>query len=196
MIVFRTINVDGVEVERKFNSIEEIGDDWYSDDCSLPSLDDEVIVFYYDDEEGHKLTYGADTFFDIVKTLGIIDVDGNNRYKEYYVEAFEEELGSRCIKVKVPAYIPRDRVIRTFTMAKNYLDDRFEIDDNKDYIEETNGDFEGFVKDGVTDYDSHFEKMIGCSDLNGIDAFIYYISECIGWEAEQYSVECDFYFEW
>ena len=66
MIKFTTINVDGMEVEREFNTAEEIEKDWYSDDCSLPANDDEVISAEVDGEE-----IEAEIFLDIIKALGI-----------------------------------------------------------------------------------------------------------------------------
>ena len=41
MIKFKTINVDGMEIEREF-TMEDFKNDWFSDDCSLPMCDDEV----------------------------------------------------------------------------------------------------------------------------------------------------------
>ena len=43
MIKFTTINVDGVKVTREFNTAEEVKNEWMSDECDLPSNDDELI---------------------------------------------------------------------------------------------------------------------------------------------------------
>lgn len=51
MITFATINIDGIEVNREFTSIQEIKNDWYSDKgTSLPSLDDELLLFTVNNE--------------------------------------------------------------------------------------------------------------------------------------------------
>lgn len=67
MIKFRTINVDGVEVARVFGSVEEMRKDWYSDNCTLPMLDDELT---YAEVDGVQLHYPR-IFKDLVEELGI-----------------------------------------------------------------------------------------------------------------------------
>ena len=66
MIKFKTINIDGMEITREFNTVEEVENDFYSEDCSLPANDDEVIEAEYD---GEKID--AKIFLDIIKALGI-----------------------------------------------------------------------------------------------------------------------------
>ncbi len=66
MIKFKTINVDGMEIEREFNNVEEINNDWYSDDCTLPMLDDEVVFAEID---GKNIE--ANVFEDILYALGV-----------------------------------------------------------------------------------------------------------------------------
>ena len=66
MIKFKTINVDGMEIEREFNSVEEIKSDWFSDDCTLPMCDDEVV---FAEVDGQKIE--AEIFEDIINALGI-----------------------------------------------------------------------------------------------------------------------------
>ena len=66
MIKFKTINVDGKEVTRQFNTIEEISNDFHSEDCSLPANDDVVIEASKDGEE-----IKAEVFLDVIHALGI-----------------------------------------------------------------------------------------------------------------------------
>ena len=66
MIKFKTINVDGMEIVREFNTMEEIKNDWYSDDCTLPANDDKVVFVEVD---GKNIE--AEIFEDIIKALGI-----------------------------------------------------------------------------------------------------------------------------
>ena len=67
MIKFTTINVDGLKVTREFNSVEEIKQDWYSDNCTLPANDDEVI---YAEIDGVQLHYPT-IFEELLDKLGI-----------------------------------------------------------------------------------------------------------------------------
>ena len=67
MIKFTTINVDGLKVTREFNSVKEIKQDWYSDNCSLPANDDEVI---YAEIDGIQLHYPT-IFEELLDELGI-----------------------------------------------------------------------------------------------------------------------------
>lgn len=66
MIKFKTINVDGVEIAREFNTVEEIKNDYYSDDCTLPMCDDEVI---YAEIDGKKIE--AKIFEDVAHAIGV-----------------------------------------------------------------------------------------------------------------------------
>lgn len=66
MIKFKTINVDGMEVERKFDTVEEFKNDWYSDDCTLPMGDDKVVSAEID---GKNIE--AEVFEDIAHALGV-----------------------------------------------------------------------------------------------------------------------------
>lgn len=65
MIKFKTINVDGVEIEREF-TMADFKNDWLSDDCSLPMCDDEVV---YAEIDGKKIE--AKIFEDVVHAIGI-----------------------------------------------------------------------------------------------------------------------------
>lgn len=67
MIKFTTINVDGLKITRDFNSVEEIKQDWYSDNCTLPANDDEVI---YAEIDGVQLHYPT-IFEELLDELGI-----------------------------------------------------------------------------------------------------------------------------
>lgn len=66
MIRFKTINVDGNKITREFQTVEEIKNDWYSDDCTLPANDDKVIW-----AERDGISIKATVFEDIIKKLGI-----------------------------------------------------------------------------------------------------------------------------
>lgn len=66
MIKFKTINVDGMEVTREFNNVEEIKNDWFSDDCTLPMLDDKVVFAEID---GKNIE--ANVFEDILYVLDV-----------------------------------------------------------------------------------------------------------------------------
>ena len=66
MIKFTTINVDGIEITREFNTVDEIKKDWYSDDCTLPSNDDTVV---YAEIDGMQLHYPTN-FEELLDELG------------------------------------------------------------------------------------------------------------------------------
>lgn len=66
MIKFKTINVDGIEVVREFNTVEDFKNDWFSDDCSLPMCDDEVVF-----AEVNGKNIEAKIFEDVAHTLGV-----------------------------------------------------------------------------------------------------------------------------
>lgn len=65
MIKFKTINVDNMEIAREL-TVEEIKNDWYSDDCTLPANDDVVV---YAEIDGNKIE--AEIFEDVIKALNI-----------------------------------------------------------------------------------------------------------------------------
>lgn len=69
MIKFTTINVDGVEVTREFDTVEDLKRVFYSEDCDLPAGDDEVI---YAELDGVQLHYPG-IFDDLIFELGIGD---------------------------------------------------------------------------------------------------------------------------
>ena len=75
MIKFTTINVDGIKITREFNTVEEIKKDWYSDDCTLPANDDEII---YAELDGIQLHYPK-IFEDLLDELGIINEETINK---------------------------------------------------------------------------------------------------------------------
>ena len=85
MIKFTTVNVDGMKITREFNTVEEIKKDWYSDDCTLPANDDEVI---YAEIDGMQLHYPK-IFEDLIEELGI-------EVKDTYIE-------NPCIKCPLNA---------------------------------------------------------------------------------------------
>lgn len=66
MIKFKTINVDGMEIAREFNSVEDFKNDWYSDDCTLPMCDDKVVFAEID---GKNIE--AEVFEDVAHALGV-----------------------------------------------------------------------------------------------------------------------------
>jgi len=43
MIAFKTINCDDLERFFQFDSVEEIQEEWDSESCDIPSLDDELV---------------------------------------------------------------------------------------------------------------------------------------------------------
>lgn len=65
MIKFKTINVDGMEIEREF-TMEDFKNDWFSDDCSLPMCDDEVV---YAEIDGNRIE--AKIFEDVAHAVGV-----------------------------------------------------------------------------------------------------------------------------
>ena len=65
MIKFKTVNVDGMEIEREMTT-EEFKNDWYSENCSLPMCDDEVV---YAEIDGKKID--AKIFEDIAHAAGV-----------------------------------------------------------------------------------------------------------------------------
>lgn len=66
MIKFKTINIDGVEVERVFDTIEDFAQDWYGEDTTLPQLDDEMV---YAEVENKEVV--GEVFNDLVQHLWV-----------------------------------------------------------------------------------------------------------------------------
>lgn len=70
MIKLATVNVDGERIDWKFDTIEEILIDWWTNDgMNLPSADDKVVdrIYTYN---GAK--YRASTFDDVIYDLEVI----------------------------------------------------------------------------------------------------------------------------
>jgi hypothetical protein len=65
MIKFKTINVDGMEIEREF-TVEDFKNDWFSDGCTLPMCDDEII---YAEIDGKRID--AKIFEDVAHAVGV-----------------------------------------------------------------------------------------------------------------------------
>lgn len=69
MIRFTTVNVDGLEVTRQFNSADEMVEDWNREDgTTLPSLDDTLIKA---DVDGVKIE--GETFADLASAVGLTE---------------------------------------------------------------------------------------------------------------------------
>lgn len=67
MIYFETINCDGNKRVWDFDTLQEIKDNWWSDDCTLPMMDDEAICLNING----KNIEGIETFEDIAFQLGL-----------------------------------------------------------------------------------------------------------------------------
>lgn len=66
MIEFTTINVDGEHVSWKFDNITELRNEWYKEDCDLPSGDDPVVSCKL-----HGVYIYPHTFECLIEALGI-----------------------------------------------------------------------------------------------------------------------------
>ena len=79
MIRFKTINVDGIEIEREFNTADEIKKDWYSEEgTTLPANDDEVV---FAEVNGEKIE--AEVFEDIIDALRIKELSYTTKFRSY-----------------------------------------------------------------------------------------------------------------
>ena len=61
MLKFQTINIDGEERNWEFSRIEDMMENWLSDDCTLPANDDPVVFAEYNGVPIH-----AEVFEDII----------------------------------------------------------------------------------------------------------------------------------
>lgn len=66
-IKFTTINVDGVEVTREFETIKDLTKEYFSDECDLPANDDEVVYAEFNEKQLHY----PQTFEELIEELGI-----------------------------------------------------------------------------------------------------------------------------
>lgn len=67
MIHFVTINCENNERNWLFDTVQEIEDNWWSDDCTLPMLDDELVYA----EVNGKVIKG-EIFEDLAYALGLV----------------------------------------------------------------------------------------------------------------------------
>jgi hypothetical protein len=51
MLKFKTINIDGEIRNWEFEYIEDMLKNWWSDDCTLPANDDEVVFAEFNGEK-------------------------------------------------------------------------------------------------------------------------------------------------
>lgn len=51
MLKFKTINIDGEIRSWEFEYIEDMLKNWWSDDCTLPANDDEVVFAEFNGEK-------------------------------------------------------------------------------------------------------------------------------------------------
>lgn len=79
-LIFETINCDDEHIKWDFGSFDEIKTNWLSDDCTLPSLDDEVVAAYvyiqvYSEfiEGWYRTRIDAKTFEDLAIAIGLED---------------------------------------------------------------------------------------------------------------------------
>ena len=114
MIKFTTINVDGVEVTREFETVEEIKRDWWSDDCTLPANDDKVIRAEVDGAKLDSLT----TFEDLVHRLWWVKNDCQHMltYKECNPDEFNRAMSEKDTDVK---FISTEHLYILYTKFKN-----------------------------------------------------------------------------
>lgn len=83
-IVITTVNIDGVEIEHKYNSVEELQKAWCSEECPCPNGDDEVLGYSIDGlwQDTHKIKenkYGYRDFDSLLKVLGVKDNQNNKK---------------------------------------------------------------------------------------------------------------------
>ena len=79
-----TVNVDGVEIEHKYNSVEELQKAWCSEECPCPNGDDEVLGYSIDGlwQDTHNIKenkYGYRDFSSLLKILGVKDNQNNKK---------------------------------------------------------------------------------------------------------------------
>ena len=61
MLTFKTINVEGEIRSWSFERVEDMLENWFSDDCTLPANDDPVVYAEY-----NGVALEADVFEDII----------------------------------------------------------------------------------------------------------------------------------
>lgn len=77
LIKFTTINVDGKEITREFDSVDEMRADWNAESgTTLPSLDDKLLEASIDE----KVNITGGTFETLAKLLDLDDIQG--KYKK------------------------------------------------------------------------------------------------------------------
>lgn len=77
-LIFETVNCDGERVLWNFNSFDEVKTNWLSDDCTLPSLDDELVsacVQFWSDftKTWYQIDIEGKTFNDLAIAIGLED---------------------------------------------------------------------------------------------------------------------------
>lgn len=84
LIKFTTINVDGKEITREFDSVDEMRADWNAESgTTLPSLDDKLLEASIDE----KVNITGGTFETLAKLLDLDDIQG--KYKKMHGIAYD-----------------------------------------------------------------------------------------------------------
>lgn len=73
-----TTNADGVEFEHEWGSIEELQNNWCSEECTCPCGDDEVLGYAIDGivQDTHNIKenkYGYRDFSSLLEVFGVKD---------------------------------------------------------------------------------------------------------------------------
>lgn len=77
-ILVATVNVDGIEIEHEWKSVDELQKDWCSEDCPCPGGGDEVLGYSINGlvQDTHNIKenkYGYRDFSSLLKVLGVKD---------------------------------------------------------------------------------------------------------------------------
>lgn len=77
-LIFESINCDGEHILWNFNDRKELIDNFYSDDCTLPSNDDEIVsacIQMWSDytKTWYQIEIPCETFEDLAAAIGLFD---------------------------------------------------------------------------------------------------------------------------
>lgn len=77
-LVFESINCDGAVIQWEYYDYDELRREYWSDDCALPSNDDEIVCAYIQiwsnfTQRCHRIDIPCKTFYDLAVAIGMFE---------------------------------------------------------------------------------------------------------------------------
>ena len=78
LLVFESINCDGAVIRLEYRDYNELRMDYWSDDCALPSNDDEIVCAYVQiwsnlTQRLYRIDIPCKTFYDLAVAIGMFE---------------------------------------------------------------------------------------------------------------------------